>query len=210
MRYVVVEGNIGAGKSTLLSRLAEMGFRVVPEPVEHWCNGFEHMGQHYASPLEIYYGDSSRYSTAFQVHALATRVAQMRRAAETADGRVLVMERDPFDTQLFVEESRAAGDIRPFEHKALMDAIREFSALLGFEKAGAIYLRLSPDRCVERIRRRSRTQESGLTEAKVLRMGELHEAKYATYDGMKMRVIDAEGSPEECAEKAAAYIHSVS
>nr|WRJ69771.1 deoxynucleoside kinase [Oceanusvirus sp.] len=210
MRYVVVEGNIGAGKSTLLRRLSEMGFRAVPEPVEHWCAGFEHLGEHYPSPLETYYGDSSRYSLAFQVHALATRVEQMRRAGETSDGRVLVLERDPFDTQLFVEESRASGDIRPFEHKALSDAIREYSALLGFEKAGSIYLRLSPEACVERISRRGREQEGGLTAAKVWRMGELHEAKYATWDGARALVVDAEGSPEECAERAASYVRSVS
>jgi deoxyadenosine/deoxycytidine kinase len=207
-RYVVVEGNIGAGKSTLLKHLKEMGFWVVPEPVEHWCSEFEHMGERHRSPLEIYYGDSSRYSLAFNVIALASRVEQMRQAAIAGGRSVLVMERDPFDTQLFVEQSRAAGDIRPLEHKALTDAIREFSGLLEFEKAGAIYLRLSPDQCVERIRTRSRAQEAGLTESKVLQLGELHDAKYAAYEG-GMRVLDARESPEACSEKASAYILSV-
>lgn len=210
MRYVVVDGNIGAGKSTLLSRLeGSPGLRVIPEPVERWCSPFTHRGEAVPAPLEMMYRDSARYSLAFQIHVLTTRAQQLAAARdECGEDALLVLERDPFDFQLFVEDKYRAGEFDAFQHSAFTELADTVRGCFDVECAGGVYLRLEPGECMRRVRERGREAEASLDADRLRSLHLLHEAKYAEADAGFLSV-DARQSPDEIASAAMDHLRAL-
>lgn len=212
MRYVVVDGNIGAGKSTLLANLCGApGVRVVPEPIERWCSPFSHRGESVPAPLELLYRDPGRNSLAFQMHIITTRVQQMLRVrdecAGDGDGVVLVLERDPFDTELFVEDKYLTGEFDAFHHRAFTELAETLRGCFDMERVGGVYLRLNPEACVQRIRERGREAEAGLDADRLESLHRLHEVKYADADrDARLLVVDARADAAEIARLVADHV----
>lgn len=192
-KYIVVDGNIGAGKSTLLSSLSAEGVSVVQEPIDQWCSRFEHRGAYVDAPLQLFYRDPTKYALPFQLHVINTRIQQLMKAESgSTNSDVFVMERDPFDTEVFVEDNYASGAFDVFEHRSFTDLTETMRQCIPIEHVGNVYLRLDPEICMKRIKERGREAESCLSMTKLQDLHRLHEQKYsAVIADPKSIVIDA-------------------
>jgi len=144
--YVAVEGLIGAGKTTLARRLAaEWNGRLVLEEFDD--NPF----------LARFYTDPDRYAFSVELSFLAQRYHQLKRTTE----------QDLFSACTVADYSLGksmifAGVTLPFDEAALFtDLYRIMYADL--PKPGlVIYLHLSMERVLERIRMRGRAYEQAI------------------------------------------------
>ena len=165
-----------------------------------------------AAPLEAFYSDRDRYSLAFQVHVLATRAQQLLGARDQRDaGDVLVLERDPFDCELFLEAQLRSGEMDAFQHSAFTELADTMRRCFDLERAGRVYLRLDPDACMRRVRERGRGAERGLDAGRLLSLHRLHEAKYsgAATDARSL-AVDARLPPSEIARLVIDHVRSLS
>ena len=195
--YFFVEGSIAAGKTTLLERIAErlraLGLPgtlvVVKEPIAAWRN----VGGH--NVLDRFYAEPSRWALAFQTHAMATRVAAIRSAiaaaiaarkpGESAEPIIVLCERSVYtDRHVFVELLHADGTLSDME-RALYEQAYDYYVPHAYpgKHGGVIYLRSDPDACVERMRRRDRTEEAAVALAYLVRLHEAHERALTSPDG---------------------------
>lgn len=170
-----VEGNISAGKSTFLDILSHEQtqlsklMEVVQEPVSQWqaveCRD-RHGAKRTQNVLAKFYENPERYAYSFQHYVLISRMEQNRKTR--ANGKALrVLERSIFsDRQVFVRAMHASGTMEDFEVSVYNQIFDDhISQDLGLIPDGFVYLRASPDTCMQRLRKRSRSEEVGISEA---------------------------------------------
>ncbi|KFM27239.1 putative deoxycytidine kinase [Auxenochlorella protothecoides] len=177
---LAVEGNIGAGKSTFLNIMADQALElqdiieVVPEPVEEWQSvaGAEG-GEGPVNLLDRFYKDPQRYAYTFQHYVLLTRM-QKERDSRSGLKPLRVLERSIFsDRMVFVRAMHESGFLQDME-VSIYDSW--FNMEIGNDKLltpnGFIYLKASPDTCIQRLRHRARAEEVGVSEEY---LGSLHD-----------------------------------
>ena len=131
---VVIDGNIGCGKSTVLDALSERGFLVHKEAIEMW-------------PLEKFYEDQSRWAFMMQIAVFDSM--------EPIHG---VHERCP-ETAYHVFWDLMRDKIQPEEDEILTRFYEKFS----WSPDLYIYLRSTPEKCLENIQGRIQTGDTGVT-----------------------------------------------
>jgi len=147
--FIGIAGLIGVGKSTLSESLA-----------------FALDLPHYAEPVDDnvyladFYSNPTRYGFEMQVYLLNRRFAQHQEIIWSTQGGV--QDRTIYEDQIFAR-SLADQDIislRSFEtYKALFENMSNFMRLPNV----IVYLEASPETCLERIKRRARGVETGIT-----------------------------------------------
>lgn len=176
---ITVEGNIGCGKSTFIKACTEAlrarGLDIVPvyEPVSDWTAITNPAGE---SMFDLYYKDKAKYAYVFQSHVLLSRVASVMKALRENPGAVLLCERSIFtDYEIFAKVLHESGDINEMEwnvYNAWHAHVRE---VFGQPIAGTIYLRATPETCMQRIQRRNRQSEDKIDEAYIVGLHKKHE-----------------------------------
>ncbi|KAI8468469.1 MAG: P-loop containing nucleoside triphosphate hydrolase protein [Monoraphidium minutum] len=174
-----VEGNISAGKSTFLQYITGQGLNaadveVVPEPVEQWQSVPGPDGR--VNLLDAFYKDPQRYAYTFQNYVFLTRMMQERHSAGTPRP-VRLMERSIFsDRMVFVRAVRESGWMGDVE-LAVYDSW--FNPMLASSPSlvpdGFIYLRADPKTCMQRLHRRGRNEEGGISAAYLESLHAKHE-----------------------------------
>lgn len=159
---ISVEAAIGTGKSTLL-RLLQQRFgkrwMLVQEPVEAWQNVNGH------NLLEAYYNDQHRFSFSFQTHCVLSRVESLEEQMKHMDPEteVIVLERCwHSDRNTFGEMLRRQNKISDLEW-ALYDHWYGFAVRNSPTVEGHVYLECNPETSMARLRKRSRSEEVGVT-----------------------------------------------
>lgn len=221
MAWITIEGNIGAGKSTLIAaldrQLASAGpiRAVLPEPVGDWTAPVLPDGR---SMLQAFYdGDPYRHGLAFQMYVLLSRARQALAVGKGDHGSVsgiVVAERCVASgVEVFGRAMREAGHMDDMQWTVLQ-AWAEQLAHLGMAPppSAVVYLRCTPEVCLERIRQRGRPQEAGLDIAVVRG---LHAAHEAWVDGLRasgtpVLVLDASAGADSVESAAAAVAMAVS
>lgn len=180
--YFFIEGLIGATKTTLVERAAPLLSRVremativtVAEPIEEW-----------SCVLADFYNDPARWAFTFQVRAMSTRVAAVRRAIEEhydKDGPIVVLcERSVYaDRHVFVNALHDTGFMQDNEFLMYQDAFNYFTphAYPG-RIGGVIYMDSTPEACLRRIQLRGREAEYGLSLEYLEQLRDLHEKALA-------------------------------
>lgn len=170
---IVISGIIGAGKSTLIAllgaRLVHEGLRVVvvPEPV----NGWEKVGL-----LEKYYGDISRWGYTFQTEAFRSRIMTIRKIyEENRDMDVMLMERSPWDDQIFMEMLHEDQKITPMEWVLYQSWCEMWDLLLPVYPSVFVHLDPTVDECQNRVQRRGRGGEDKITKEYQQSLKEKHD-----------------------------------
>lgn len=165
---VSIEGNIGSGKTTLLDYFKKHSHvEVITEPVAEWQNVGE------GNTLELFYEDPSRWSYLFQSYVLFTMLKIHKREPTRP---VTLMERSVYSAgYCFVENLYKSRNMSSVEYGVYR---KWFDWMVTEEKPHVdliVYLRTSPEECFERIKRRSRTEESEIPMSLITSIHECYE-----------------------------------
>lgn len=170
---VSIDGSIGCGKTSVLNELKAHGYAIDLEPVDAW------------GPLlvELYAGRLSAFE--FQTRAFADRCG----ASLSIDPKgVTFVERSPlFQERVFVEAN--APNMTQEELQTLKKMYAERTA---WKPALYVYLRATPTVCAERIAKRARPGEDGISESYLTSLHALHERAYeeAVANGLPIVVFN--------------------
>jgi deoxyadenosine kinase len=147
--FIGIAGMIGAGKSTLAKALGEhLDIDVYYEPVKD--NEY----------LEDFYRDTARYAFATQIYLLNRRFQQHQEIIWK--GRSAVQDRTIYEDSIFAKMLVSIGlmDERDYRtYQALFGHMSNFMCRPNV----IVYLDVSPERSMERIKMRDRGVESGIT-----------------------------------------------
>ena len=166
-KIISIEGNIGSGKSTIIERLknSNLPFIYLPEPVDVWNEIKDSNG---TTILENYYNNIKRYSFSFQMMAYITRLSQIRTQLKNSpDDCIIITERCLYtDRFVFAKMLYDSGNIDNIEYSIYLKWFDEFIDILNpgnkFYVNKMIYIKTTPEICLERTKIRNRQGEQDM------------------------------------------------
>jgi len=146
---VSILGLIGTGKSTLVNKLASNNsYTVFEEPVD--SNPF----------LSDYYKDPNRWSFTLQVYYLWERYKQVQEAfMKSMKGETVILDSSIYSDFAFAMLQHDHGYFTDDEYNTYINMHRIITAQTAYPDV-VIWLQLSPEQTLERIKERSRDCES--------------------------------------------------
>ncbi|KAL8590032.1 hypothetical protein ACOMHN_007057 [Nucella lapillus] len=165
---VCVEGNIGCGKTTLLDYFDLIsGVEVIHEPINLWRNVRGH------NPLGKMYEDPGRWSMALQTYIQLTML-DIHTTPQKEPVRML--ERSIHSARhCFVENLHRSGHMPEIEYVMLDEWYQWILKTQDVHVDLFVYLYTSPEKCLERIKERCRSEETGITLELLQNLHTLHE-----------------------------------
>ncbi len=147
--FIGIAGMIGAGKSTLATALGQhLGLPVYYEPVQD--NEY----------LADFYRDTARYAFATQIYLLNRRFQQHQEIIWRGGGGV--QDRTIYEDAVFARTLVTLGLMEDRDYRTYVSLFRHMSNFMCRPNV-IVYLDVSPERSLERIRVRQRGVESGVT-----------------------------------------------
>jgi len=136
---------------------------------------FEPIKGRFKELLGLYYGDPKRWGFTFQMHALQARFRQHTLAAELVNNGVdVVQDRTIFADGCFGMTVREDGNMTEAEWGIYEDTFGAMKRFLRYPDV-IVYLRTDPQTCFDRMKRRARTEESGVPLDYLRRIHDKHE-----------------------------------
>jgi len=147
--FIGIAGLIGAGKTTLADALGEhLGLPVYYEPVAD---------QAY---LEDFYRDTARYAFSTQIYLLNRRFQQHQEIIWRGTGGV--QDRTIYEDAVFAKTLVQQGLMEERDYKTYLQLFRHMSNFM-CRPSLIVYLDLSPETSLERVRSRARDVETGIS-----------------------------------------------
>ena len=160
--YISIAGLIGAGKSTLATALGErLDLPVYYEPVA---------GNEY---LDDFYKDMERYGFALQVHLLQKRFRQQQEIVWTEKGAV--QDRTIYEDAVFARVLHEDGLMSERDYRTYLALFETMSHFMQRPDV-IVYLDVSPEESLRRIRMRKRECESGVDLAYLTKLHAAYES----------------------------------
>lgn len=153
---IIVEGTIGAGKSTFLKMLQQYlpEHAMALEPLDQW-----HDGKQENSLLTLFYKDPSRWAYSFELKTLMSRVRDYAHYKRLY-GKQLMVERSIFSGRYcFAYNSFCSGYLSEPEWMLYQHWFDFLMAQYTIQPTAFIYLRIEPQKALERIKKRRREGE---------------------------------------------------
>ena len=175
--FISIEGNIGSGKSTLLANLRE-NYKdnnhviFLKEPVDEWAKIKDING---TTILEKFYANQEKYSFSFQMMAYVSRIKVLRDTlndkkekdkkdkTDNLDKKhyIIITERSLYtDKMVFAKMLYDSGKIEDVNYQIYLNWFDTFSSEFPVHKV--IYVKADPEKCYERIAKRSREGEENI------------------------------------------------
>merc|ERR1711936_1083787 len=206
---VVVEGNIGCGKTTFLDHFSKFSDRVevLTEPVDRWRNVNGH------NLLQLMYEDPSRWALPFQSYVQLTMLENHLLQTKKP---VKLIERSIFSARYcFVENMYRSGKMLGCEYEVLDEwfkFVTDKESSLDLKVDLIIYLKTTPEKALERINIRARSEENQIPLEYLKQLHSLHESwlvdkKYPL--PAPVHVIDADRDLTEMLEEYKKYEETV-
>ena len=170
--FISIEGNIGSGKSTLLANLRENyknndNVIFLKEPVDEWAKIKDING---TTILEKFYADQEKYSFSFQMMAYVSRIKVLRDTLKEKTKQhdsqekkqyIIITERSLYtDKMVFAKMLYDSGKIEDVNYQIYLNWFDTFSGEFPVHKI--VYVKASPEKCYQRIARRSREGEENI------------------------------------------------
>ncbi len=160
-----IEGNIGSGKSTLMEYLQTLEdykihkIKTLKEPVDEWKQFIDKdTGK---NVLDYFYSDPKRWGYLFQMNAFITR---SKLIDEYKHQNTILMERSVYsDRYVFAKNCYEKGLITSIEWDTYLNWFQWLSNMLNLNGDAYIYLRTSPEKSYERIKKRNREEETDIS-----------------------------------------------
>ena len=147
--FIGISGLIGAGKTTLAKALGKvLNLPVYYEPI---------IENEY---LEDFYRDMKRYSFSFQIYLLNCRFRQHQQVLWTGTGGI--QDRTLYEDSIFAKVLYEDGNMEEREYKTYLNL---FKSMSNFMKKNTLIIHLDckPEESLERIKKRARGCETGIT-----------------------------------------------
>ena len=147
--FIGISGLIGAGKTTLAKALGKvLNLPVYYEPV---------IENEY---LEDFYRDMKRYSFSFQIYLLNCRFRQHQQVLWNGTGGI--QARTLYEDSIFAKVLYEEGNMEEREYKTYLNL---FKSMSNFMKKNTLIIHLDckPEESLERIKKRARGCETGIT-----------------------------------------------
>jgi deoxyadenosine/deoxycytidine kinase len=157
-KWFLVEGNIGSGKTTLLEKLSNKDiFEVIREPVDLWLNT---KGSDGKNLLQEFYEEPNRYAYLFQTIVFKTRLMSLDKEQEKP---FRFSERSIWtDKYVFGKSCIDSNKMNTLEVNCYNQWFNWLEQKHWKQPDGIIYLRTSPDKCMERMNKRGRNEEASV------------------------------------------------
>ena len=166
--FISIEGNIGSGKSTLLANLREHyknndNVIFLKEPVDEWAKIKDING---TTILEKFYANQEKYSFSFQMMAYVSRIKVLRdtlkeKTKNDNNNYIIITERSLYtDKMVFAKMLYDSGKIEDVNYQIYLNWFDTFSGEFPVHKV--IYVKAAPEKCYERIAKRSREGEENI------------------------------------------------
>nr|XP_054499209.1 deoxycytidine kinase 2 isoform X1 [Agelaius phoeniceus] len=176
----LLSSSAAAGKSTFVRLLEKHSdeWEIIPEPIAKWCNiqtaedEYKELSTSQKSGgnlLQMLYDKPTRWAYTFQTYACLSRVkAQLKPLSAKlyeAEHPVQFFERSVYsDRYVFASNLFESGSINETEWSIYQDwhtwLLNQFQS--DIELDGMIYLRTTPQKCMERLQMRGRKEEQGI------------------------------------------------
>jgi thymidylate kinase len=158
LTIIHIEGNIGCGKSTFIARLKEElkdrpDVCILPEPVDEWLQIKDSEG----NILQHYYKDQKSYAFSFQMLAYISRLAILKQALDWGYKYIITERCLETDKHVFCQMLYDDGFINDIEFQIYNKWFYSFIIKQNYK---TIYLRCDPTIAYERVKIRSRMEES--------------------------------------------------
>jgi deoxyadenosine/deoxycytidine kinase len=157
---ISIEGNIGSGKSTLVEYLKSLGTYIfVDEPVNEWLAIKDNTG---SNALECFYKNQKENAFCFQILAYITRLKKlMDKIKENPSDVVIITERSiETDRNVFAKMLYEDNLISSIEWETYNYWFNTFKDISKVDII--IYIKTSSSKCLERINKRNRSEESSI------------------------------------------------
>lgn len=187
---IVVDGVVGCGKTTLMTILEEEGFVPFPEPVVD-------------NPiLDKFYYDRTRYSFLLQVFFLNRRFKHIKEASKIENA---IMDRSIYGDVIFAKMLHDTGEMSDEEFHTYLEL---FNNMIEHCKAPKlmIYLEISVDKAIERIKKRGRDFELITEMAYWERLNENYQEYFTHYNFSPILRINMDNLDFENCEEDRKYV----
>ena len=147
--FIGISGLIGAGKTTLAKALGKLlNLPVYYEPI---------IENEY---LEDFYRDMKRYSFSFQIYLLNCRFRQHQQVLWNGTGGI--QDRTLYEDSIFAKVLYEDGNMEEREYKIYLNLFKNMSNFMK-KNTLIIHLDCKPEESLERIKKRARGCETGIT-----------------------------------------------
>lgn len=183
----ILEGNIGVGKSTFLRLLSQHcpEITVIQEPKDNWAS-LEH-GQ---SLLGNFYKDPRRWAYTLETLAMATRVKDHVHLQQSSDFN-RIMERSVYSGHYcFAYNDFASGYLNPLEWEVYCQWVDFLIHKNCNPPKGFIYLRANPETCFDRVKKRNRQGEEGVSLDYIAQIHSWHDKFLVEKSGIAQNLVD--------------------
>ena len=182
-----IEGNIGAGKSTVGAAIKATGRAdFLPEPVDQWTGDFPE------NILDLFYSDPNRWSFLFQLMAFTTRAKTHKEVLALSDHSTVFIERSVLsDYYVFAKTLHDTGQMTDTEFAVYCGMWHWLHDNFCLSPDKIIYIKVSPETCLERINKRARGEETGITIDYLRLLEEAHNS-WLTNDQEHVIIVDGE------------------
>ena len=168
-----IEGKIGSGKSTLVEYLKSIGTYVfVDEPVNEWLAIKDKNG---SNALECFYNNQKENAFCFQILAYITRLKKlMDKIKENPSKVVIITERSiETDRNVFAKMLYEDGFLSSIEWETYNYWFNTFKETSKVDLI--IYIKTSPEKCLERINKRNRSEEMNIKLDYLVKCNKFHD-----------------------------------
>ena len=169
----VIEGNMGAGKSTFLKIIEKnIDIDAIFEPANKWQAKDDQ-----ENLLHLFYKDIPRWAYTFQSYAFISRInALLKCQAESKNNRTKILERSVYcDRYCFAKNCFESGFMTKMEWNIYKEWFSWLAERYSPRPQGFIYMQTTPQTCYDRMKRRSRSEEVGVSISYLTALHNRHE-----------------------------------
>ena len=191
---ISIEGNIGAGKSTVIDYLKTLNMPnvvFIDEPVSEWMSVKDNNG---VNALDCFYANKKENAFGFQILAYITRLKMLMDIPNASD-KIIIMDRSlDTDRNVFAQMMYDDGLFSSMQWTTYNYIFNKFRPDIPMVNT-ILYINTSPTECFERIHKRNRVEELGITVGYLQRCDKYHE-DWLGSGGVNIAHIDGHQSVE--------------